>query len=251
MHPVEFVEKWRGVTRTERSAAQEHFLDLCRVLDVPTPAEVDKHGATYTFEKGATKSTGGSGWADVWYRGHFAWEYKGPDKDLGKAYDQLLRYKDHLENPPLLVVSDLNRIVIRTNFTNTTQETIEITLDTFAERESQDALRRMWTKPMSFRPGPGGRHRGGRETLRRARRLARIARARPPRRRPLPRPAPLLPLRRGHRPAAEPNLQPPARLRQAEPRRPARRDPAAAGNHGQRRPRRLRDHPSLQRRSLP
>jgi hypothetical protein len=26
--PEEFIAKWRGSTRTERSAAQEHFLDL-------------------------------------------------------------------------------------------------------------------------------------------------------------------------------------------------------------------------------
>ena len=75
---------------------------------MPTPADVDKHGQTYTFEKGLAKSSGGQGWADVWYRGHFAWEYKGPNKDLDRAYDQLLRYKDHLENPPLLVVSDFD-----------------------------------------------------------------------------------------------------------------------------------------------
>jgi hypothetical protein len=85
MHPVEFVKKWRGATLTERSAAQQHFLDLCRVLDVPTPADVDRHGQTYTFEKGLEKSSGGQGWADLWYRGHFTWEYKSPNKDLDRA----------------------------------------------------------------------------------------------------------------------------------------------------------------------
>jgi hypothetical protein len=53
---------------------------------MPTPAEVDKTGAFYTFEKGATKTSGGEGFADVWYRGHFAWEYKGPNGDLPKAH---------------------------------------------------------------------------------------------------------------------------------------------------------------------
>jgi hypothetical protein len=37
MSPEEFIAKWRGTTRTERSAAQEHFLDLCALLDVPKP----------------------------------------------------------------------------------------------------------------------------------------------------------------------------------------------------------------------
>ena len=59
------------------------------------------------------QSDGWQGWADVWYRGHFALEYKGPHKDLVKACDQLLRYKDDLENPPLLIVSDHGESEIR------------------------------------------------------------------------------------------------------------------------------------------
>ena len=152
MHPVDFVNKWTGVTLTERSASQQHFLDLCDVLDVPKPAEVDKEGRVYTFEKGAAKSTGGKGWADVWYRGHFGWEYKGPHKDLDKAYDQLLRYKDDLENPPLLVVSDLDRIIIRTNFTGTVLEKHEITLATFADPDNQRKLRNLFDNPDAFKP---------------------------------------------------------------------------------------------------
>jgi hypothetical protein len=35
------------------------------------------------------------------------------------AYDQLLRYRDALESPPLLVVCDLDRIIVHTNFTGT------------------------------------------------------------------------------------------------------------------------------------
>ena len=42
MSPEEFIAKWRGTTRTERSAAQEHFLDLCALLGVPKPADVDR-----------------------------------------------------------------------------------------------------------------------------------------------------------------------------------------------------------------
>jgi len=32
--PPQFAEKWAGNTRTERAAAQEHFIDLCRMLGV-------------------------------------------------------------------------------------------------------------------------------------------------------------------------------------------------------------------------
>jgi hypothetical protein len=39
MDPISFQRKWIGVDLKERSASQEHFLDLCRVLDVPTPAD--------------------------------------------------------------------------------------------------------------------------------------------------------------------------------------------------------------------
>ena len=70
--------------------SQEHFIDLCRMLGVQTPNEADPTGDCYAFEKGAEKSAGGDGFADVWKRGHFAWEYKGKHKDLKAAYQQLL-----------------------------------------------------------------------------------------------------------------------------------------------------------------
>ena len=113
VNPIEFQRKWIGVELKERSASQEHFLDICRRTGHQTPAEMDPTGDTFTFERGASKSIGGQGWADVWYRGHFAWEYKGPHKDLVKACDQLLRYKNDLENPPLLIVSDHGESEIR------------------------------------------------------------------------------------------------------------------------------------------
>jgi hypothetical protein len=63
--PSEFVAKWQGSTRTERAAAQEHFIDLCRMLGQPTPNDADPTGDWYAFEKGAGKAEGGEGWADV------------------------------------------------------------------------------------------------------------------------------------------------------------------------------------------
>ena len=129
MNVSEFVTKWRKVELTERSASQQHFLDLCEMFDHPKPAFADPVGETFTFEKGASKHGGGQGWADVWKRGFFGWEYKGKHKDLDAAYDQLLRYREALENPPLLVVCDMDRFVIHTNFTATAAKTYEITLD--------------------------------------------------------------------------------------------------------------------------
>jgi len=111
----EFVARWQRATLTESSGSQQHFIDLCEVLGQPTPAEVDQEGNTYTFEKGVHKVAGGEGFADVWMRGFFAWEYKGKHKDLNAAYQQLLQYREDLENPPLLVVCDLDRFEVHTN----------------------------------------------------------------------------------------------------------------------------------------
>ena len=77
MTPLEFIAKWQASELKERSAAQEHFLDLCRLLGEPTPAEADPAGEHYCFERGARKDGGGDGWADVWKRHCFAWGQAG------------------------------------------------------------------------------------------------------------------------------------------------------------------------------
>jgi hypothetical protein len=52
----------------------------------------------------------------VWKRNCFGWEYKGKRKNLNEAFVQLHRYAPALENPPLLIVSDMERIIIHTAF---------------------------------------------------------------------------------------------------------------------------------------
>ena len=128
MNAADFARKWMGSSRGERAAAQEHFIDLCHLLGQPTPNS-DPTGDWYAFEKGASKVDGRDGWADVWRKGHFAWEYKGKHRDLKAAYAQLLLYREALENPPLLIVCDLNRFEIHTNFTNTAKEVHTFDLD--------------------------------------------------------------------------------------------------------------------------
>ena len=132
MTPHDFIRKWRAATLKERSAAQGHFIDLCRLLGEKTPAEADPEGLWFCFERGARKTGGGDGWADVWRRGCFGWEYKGKRKDLDEAFAQLQRYAIALENPPLLIVSDIETIRIHTNFTNTVQQVHTIALDDLA-----------------------------------------------------------------------------------------------------------------------
>ena len=143
MTPSAFIAKWRPVELKERSTAQTHFNDLCALLGLDDPVAADPKGEWFTFEKGATKTGGGEGWADVWRKGHFGWEYKGRHKDLDAAYRQLLNYAVAIENPPLLVTCDTDRIVLRTNFTNTVQETHTLTLDDLLDGAKRDLLRRL------------------------------------------------------------------------------------------------------------
>lgn len=153
MNAAEFIAKWKKVELKERSAAQEHFLDLCRMLGHPTPAEADPTGETFCFEKGAEKHGGGDGFADVWKKDFFGWEYKGKHKDLDNAYNQLLLYRDALASPPLLVVCDLDRIVIHTNFTKTVSVAHEIPLERLGDPRSLEILRAVFFDPEKLRPG--------------------------------------------------------------------------------------------------
>jgi type II restriction/modification system DNA methylase subunit YeeA len=151
--PEQFIKKWAASDLSERSAAQQHFLDLCLLLGEPTPADADPTGETFTFEKGGTTATGGHGWADVWKKGAFAWEYKGPGKDLNAAYLQLKKYADMLENPPLLITSDTKRIEIHTNFTNTVKKVYTLELSDLEEAGKRDLLRAAFKEPEKLRPG--------------------------------------------------------------------------------------------------
>ena len=63
--PQAFIAKWLNSPIKERAAAQAHFHDLCDMLGVPKPADLDPSGKDYGFEVGATKTTGGQGFADV------------------------------------------------------------------------------------------------------------------------------------------------------------------------------------------
>lgn len=78
MTPEAFIAKWRGVELSERAASQDHFNELCALLDVKKPTDADSLGVWFTFEKpvpGGGKG-GGGGFADVWRKDCFVWEYK-------------------------------------------------------------------------------------------------------------------------------------------------------------------------------
>jgi type II restriction/modification system DNA methylase subunit YeeA len=153
MTPAQFISKWRDSRLRERQGSQEHFIDLCRLLDQPTPAEDDPLGERYCFERGATKAGGGDGWADVWRKGCFGWEYKGKHKDLNAALRQLQAYALDLQNPPYLIVSDMERIIVHTNWTNTVSRRIAFSLDDLHEPAQRDLLRQVLEGSDKLKPG--------------------------------------------------------------------------------------------------
>ena len=165
MDAAAFVDKWRKSLRTERSASQEHFLDLCELLHHPKPGAVDPKGLSFTTERRVKKAGGKHGFADAWKKGFFGWEYKKKGADLNGAYNQLLQYSGDLGNPPLLIVSDMERIEIRTRFTDYPTATHAITLDTFTWPANLENPAAPSTSPRDSGP----------------RRLSRRSRRRPPR----------------------------------------------------------------------
>jgi type II restriction/modification system DNA methylase subunit YeeA len=150
MTPKQFVEQWKDNPLKERASYQLHFLNLCELLgvDKPTPLTAE----TYCFERGATRTGAGQGWADVWKQGFFAFEYKATRRNLGDALKQLMTYALALDNPPLLVVCDTNIIQIHTHFTNAPSEVHTIALDDIGETDNLEKLRWLFTDPNKFLP---------------------------------------------------------------------------------------------------
>src|ERR1035437_664964 len=165
---AEFKKKWHRYTGKEPSAYQEHFNDLCRLLDQQTPAEADPTGSeSFCYQKRVVKGgellvlkedaadygqPGDRGFADVWKKDCFAWEYKGKKKNLDEAYRQLLRYRESLLNPPLLVVCDFDRYIVRTNFNGVVQETHEFRNADIDAPRNLHILRSLFADPGALRP---------------------------------------------------------------------------------------------------
>jgi len=148
MTPEHFISTWKNNPLTERAGAQPHFEDLCDLLGVEKPRDPEN----YCFERGAKKSGGGDGWADVWKRGFFGWENKKPGRDLKAALKQLTDYALQLENPPLLVVCDREKIEIHTAFTGYPDEPREIKIEQLTEPETRQLLKWVFTDPEKLRP---------------------------------------------------------------------------------------------------
>ena len=142
------------VLRTNRSTGETFVgcstFPACRAT---RPASRPTRWAAISPSKRVVKAGGGDGFADVWKRDFFAWECNGKYKDLKAAYVHLLNYKDDLGNPPHLVVSDLDRIEIHTNFTSPSPVTMTVSLDDMAAlvERARCRLRSLLTR----RPGRG------------------------------------------------------------------------------------------------
>lgn len=158
--PAEFIAKWgpggSAAHLNEEQGAQSHFLDLCELLDVPKPSS----GATaddYVFEQRSLVLGEARGYADVFYRDHFAWENKAPGKNLDAALRQLQQYSLALANPPLLVVCDRLTIRIHTQFNGYPSERHEIRAEQLDLPDKRALLKRLWTDPQSFKPPKSSR----------------------------------------------------------------------------------------------
>lgn len=169
MNVSQFKAKWSKFSGKESAAYQEHFNDLCCLLGHPTPVEADPTGeAAFCFQKRVVKDAelfvvtsrepdaayepAAHGFADVWKRDCFAWEYKGKRKNLDDAYRQLLRYREALLNPPLLVVCDFDRYIVRTNFNGAVQQTHEFRNAEIDRPANLHLLRALFTAPDTLRP---------------------------------------------------------------------------------------------------
>jgi type II restriction/modification system DNA methylase subunit YeeA len=156
----EFVARWKASSLSERAGSHSHFNDLCEVLGSPHPAAADHTGESFTFEKRVSRTHGGKGFADVWKRKYFGWEYKGKHKDLREAYLQLQDYRDDLESPKLLVVCDFENFEVHTNFTDSRPQVYRFSLDDLlsdtplpnSALSALDVLRAVFDDPEQLRP---------------------------------------------------------------------------------------------------
>ena len=142
-----FISKWRrSGDFGESQAAQTWFLDILRLVGHPDPVEYGDRD-NFTFEKPVP-----GGRADAYLAGHFGWEFKGREAQLGGAFDQLLRYQVHLQTPPLLIVSSPQLIRIQTNFPGKETVLHEIPIVELDAPDQFERLRDIFFDPSAFEP---------------------------------------------------------------------------------------------------
>lgn len=175
-----FIERWRGVTGSERANYQLFITGLCELLDLPTPepAREDTRDNAYVFERRVKFSHGdgstSNGFIDCYRRGHFVLEAKkvkagvhtqGFDDALMRARAQAEGYARALPasecRPPFLVVVDVGHVIeLYAEFTRSgatytpfpDARSHRIRLDDLHKSEVVARLKALWTDPMALDP---------------------------------------------------------------------------------------------------
>lgn len=78
--------------------------------------------------------------------------YKGKNKDLARAFAQLRQSAIALENPPLLIVSDMELIRPDTNWTNTVPAVHTVSLEDLLDGSKRDLPGNAFLHPQRLRP---------------------------------------------------------------------------------------------------
>ena len=98
---AKFADDWKDTVR-EEAEAQSFLIDFFHVLGV-------SRKRVAIFEHKVKCADGGSGYIDLFWKGHILIEMKTRGKDLSKAYEQAKRYADslaHHELPKAILVCD-------------------------------------------------------------------------------------------------------------------------------------------------
>ena len=175
-----FIERWRGVTGSERANYQLFISGLCDLLDLPRPepAHEDTRDNAYVFERRVAFAHGdgstSNGFIDCYRRSAFVLEAKkvkagvhtkGFDDALMRARAQAEGYARALPaaegRPPFLVVVDVGHVIelysefTRSGATYTPFPDVRshrIKLDDLHHETVRERLKTLWLDPMALDP---------------------------------------------------------------------------------------------------
>ena len=175
-----FIQRWRGVSGSERANYQLFIADLCDLLGVPHPEPAHEHTRdnAYVFERRVTFSHGdgrqSNGYIDCYKRGAFVLEAKkvkagahtkGFDDALLRARSQAEGYARALPaaegRPPFVVAIDVGHVIeLYAEFTRSgatytpfpDARSHRIRLDELHDAALRERLRLLWLDPMALDP---------------------------------------------------------------------------------------------------
>lgn len=175
-----FIDRWTGVTGSERANYQLFITGLCDLLGLakPEPAHEDTRDNAYVFERRVTFAHGdgsaSNGFIDCYRRGAFVLEAKkvkagahtkGFDDALLRARAQAESYARALPaaegRPPFVVVVDVGHVIeVYAEFTRSgatytpfpDTRSHRIRLADLRDAGIRDRLRKLWQDPMSLDP---------------------------------------------------------------------------------------------------